>query len=64
METDKELAIRYMPELVVDKKVTVAVGAVGYTCWGNIRQSGSFPKRTIEADWKKIKYVNEVCDMV
>lgn len=59
METDKELAIRYMPELMVDKKDPFAVGAVGYTIFRETRQSGSFPKRTIEADWKKIECVIE-----
>lgn len=59
MEKDKELAMRYMPELMLDEKEPFYIGAVGYTVFRETKRSGSFPKRIVEADWEKTACVIE-----
>lgn len=59
MKTDREIAAQYMPELMLDENDPFAIGAVGYTVFRETKQSGSFPKRIIKADWEKTECVIE-----
>ena len=59
METDRVLAAKYLPGLMLDRREPFSIGAVGYTVFRETKRSDSFPGRIIRTDWDKIRYVIE-----
>lgn len=53
------IAQRFLPVFMMDRKEPFAIKAIGYTLFEKDKKSDSFPKRVIHADWEKIKVVIE-----
>jgi hypothetical protein len=57
--TDFELAVEYKPYLWFDKKEPFEITAVGYTVFRENKQSESFPKRKMLANWNQTAFIIE-----